>query len=74
MSKLYELEQNIMDCWSICEDLSTVYKQIGDGSVAPTEDQLMNALLGLEQVYQWKFEQMFENYEDVVKEVRACTQ
>ena len=63
---MYELEQSIMDCWSVCNDIETLYKQVGDGAVAPTEDQLMNALLGMQQVYQWKFEQLFDKYEDML--------
>mgnify|MGYP006073251123 CR=1 FL=1 len=68
--KLYDLEVNIMDCWSVCNDLETVFKQIGDGERVPTEDELMNALMGIQQVYQWKFEQLFYNYEMVLKSQR----
>jgi hypothetical protein len=30
MTKLHDLEEKIMDCWSICNDLETVFQQIGD--------------------------------------------
>jgi hypothetical protein len=50
--------------------LETVFKQIGDGERVPTEDELMNALMGIQQVYQWKFEQLFYNYEMVLKSQR----
>ena len=26
-----DLEQNIMECWNVCEDLGTVYRQMCDG-------------------------------------------
>lgn len=64
--QLYDLEQPIMECWNICEDLKTVFKQIGDGAREPTTDELMNALMGMEQLYQWKFEQLFYTYETVI--------
>jgi hypothetical protein len=68
MSKMYELEPMIMDCWHVCDDLKVVFKQIGDGERDPTPDELMNALMGVEQLYQWKFEQLFNKYEDVLRD------
>ena len=67
MAKLYDLEPMIMDCWHVCNDLEAVFRQIGDGEREPTQDELMNALIGMQQVYQWKFEQLFFKYEDVIK-------
>ena len=66
MTKVHKLEEKIMDCWSICNDLKTVYQQIGDGEREPTSDELMNALMGMQQLYQWKFEQLFSSYGDVI--------
>ena len=64
-STLYDLEPHIMDCWSVCNDIETVFKQIGDGHPEPTEDEIMNALMGMQQIYQWKFEQLFNRYEKI---------
>jgi hypothetical protein len=65
MTKLQELEQHIMDCWSVCNDLETVFRQIGDGDTDPSPDELMNTLMGMQQLYQWKFNQMFNKYEEM---------
>ena len=54
-----------MDCWSVCNDLETVFKQIGDGERELTEDEMMNTLMGMQQLYQWKFEQLFNKFEDI---------
>jgi hypothetical protein len=70
MTTLYDLEQPIMDCWSVCDDLDTMYRQIGDGERDPTQDELINALIGMRQLYQWKFEQLFDKYEQVIKTQR----
>ena len=67
MTKLQELEPHIMDCWSVCADLETVFKQIGDGEREPTQDEMMNTLMGMQQLYQWKFDQLFFKYEDIIK-------
>ena len=66
LTKLRDLEPMIMDCWSVCNDLETVFRQIGDGERDPTPDELMNALMGMQQVYQWKFEQLFNKYEELL--------
>jgi len=66
MSKLHDLEEKIMDCWSVCNDIETVFKQIGDGEREPTPDEIMNALMGMQQLYKWKFEQLFSKYEDII--------
>ena len=68
MSKMYELEPMIMDCWHVCDDLQVVFKQIGDGEREPTQDELMNVLMGMQQLYQWKFEQLFFKYEEVIRD------
>ena len=70
MPKLYDLEPMIMDCWQVCNDLEVVFRQIGDGEREPTPDELMNTLMGMQQLYQWKFEQLFFKYEQVIAEGR----
>ena len=67
MAKLNDLEEKIMDCWSVCNDLETVYQQIVDEEREPTTTELINALMGMQQLYQWKFEQLFYKYEQVLK-------
>ena len=56
-----------MDCWKVCNDLETVFKQIGDGEREPTQDELINTLMGIHQLYEWKFEQLFEMFEMVIR-------
>jgi hypothetical protein len=68
MPKLYDLEQMIMDGWHVGDDLQVIFKQIGDGERDPTQDELMNALMGMQQLYQWKFEQLFFKYEEVLRD------
>ena len=65
MTKLNELEPMIIDCWNVCKDLKTMYKQVGDGEREPTHDEMMNTLMGMQQLYEWKFEQLFFKYEEL---------
>ena len=66
MAKLYDLEPMILDCWRVCDDLEVVFKQVGDSE--PTEDELMNALIGMRQVYQWRFEKLSLKYEELCRD------
>jgi len=70
--KLYDLESHIMDCWAVCDDIETIFKQVGDGETEPTPDEIMNALLGIKQLYHWKFEQLFNVYEIILKVQREA--
>ena len=69
--KLHDLEQPIMNCWHVCNDLDVIFKQMYDGEREPTRDELSNALMGIQQLYEWKFEQLFFMYEQVIKSQHA---
>lgn len=63
----FELEQHIMNCWHVVDDVKTLHIQFMDkGNM--TEDQISNYLLGLETIYQTKFEQLFDVFEKLVRE------
>lgn len=59
-----ELEQDIMDAWHVVDDINTVYHR----SEGLSEDQLMNVLLGIKELYQLKFEKLFDTFEKYVAE------
>lgn len=65
MTNQFDLEQQIMTCWNICEDIKTITKM--HDIRAMTEDELMNALIGLETLYQMKFEILFDMFERMIK-------
>lgn len=69
MTKFNELEQKIMSCWSVCEDIQEL-RSIRDTRQL-TEDELDNYLLGLVALYQIKFENLFSLYEQLLKERAA---
>lgn len=61
----FDFEQGIMNCWNIVEDIKLI-SQMNDIREL-SEDELMNALLGLETLYQMKFEILFNGFERMVK-------
>jgi hypothetical protein len=66
MSKQFDLEQSIMGCWNIIEDLKTLQRVVMDKRIS--DDDTANILIGIEKLYQLKFEQCFETFEDFLKE------
>lgn len=63
----FDLETDIMTCWSIVEDIKELNRCMLDRRKM-TEDEISNYLLGLETIYQVKFERLFETFEKLVRQ------
>jgi hypothetical protein len=63
----FNLESDIMNCWSIVEDIKELNRCMLDRRKM-TEDEISNYLLGLETIYQVKFERLFETFEKLVQQ------
>jgi hypothetical protein len=66
MTNRFDLEQQIMNCWNIVDDIKAL-SAITDHR-ATTEDEVQNYLLGLATIYQVKFETLFHTFENCIKE------
>ena len=64
-SDIFELEQSLMRCWGVVEDLKSVYNAEG---IYNDEDKMQNALLGLITLYDIKFDECFKQFEMMCKE------
>ncbi len=62
----FDLEQDIMKCWSVTEDIDLLYRNVMERDL--TTDDIANALLGIKTLYEMKFEEMFSNFETLVHE------
>jgi hypothetical protein len=62
----YDLEQQIMECWHITDDIKIVSEEIIEGDLS--KDQISNVLLGLEQLYILRFNKLFRTYEQLLAE------
>jgi len=60
----FDLEQQIMECWSITTDIENLRIAL-DSSM--TEDQLDNYLLGLTAIYEVKFNKLFDTFGELIQ-------
>ena len=63
--KGFNLEDLIMECWQVTSDIKVVYEEYLDSPTPMSEDELANILIGMEYMYQRKFERLFREYEAV---------
>lgn len=63
IEKMQDLEQQIMDCWGMVDDIKSCCqaKYIND-------DRVLNLLNGLSELYQIKFENLWQTYEAALGE------
>ena len=60
----FDFEQQIQKCWIITDDLGEVAESILDRDLTP--DQTVNALTGLQQMYELKFNKLWDMFEGVI--------
>ena len=71
MSNRFDLEQQILSCWHITDDIRILHKAVLEGKLDDqelTKDEISNYLLGLETIYNMKFQELFNTLETVIKE------
>ena len=62
----FDFEQQIMSCWNITTDLKDLNEGVLESNLS--KDQISNALMGLEQLYQLRFEKLFRQFETLIQE------
>ncbi len=62
----FELEQQILDCWGITEDLDILFEAVMDKDLA--QDKIANIILGLKDLYHLKFERTFNTFEGCIRD------
>lgn len=67
MTDRFDLEQQIMGCWQIVDDLKVLFENVVEDENL-TKDSISNVVLGLEQLYQMKFDKLFRTFEQVTKD------
>jgi hypothetical protein len=65
MTDRFDLEQNIMRCWNITEEIELLNKNVLEKEMS--RDDISNFLLGLKTIYNAKFEELFDNFSELIK-------
>ena len=61
----FTLEDQIMQCWGVTDDIEMIYYT---EALYQDEDRMMNVLLGLHELYNIRFQRMFDTFEKMVHE------
>ena len=67
--KIFDLEQEIMKAWHVVDDIDLLHENVIETDMS--RDEIANALLGLESIYNMRFEKVFNMFEDLCKEYHA---
>ena len=64
----FDLEQRIMQCWQVVDDLDVLFANVMNADSPSTHDEIANVLLGMKQLYDMKFYTLMSTYEKYIKE------
>ena len=65
----FDFEQQIMACWNVTSDIRTVTEYLLDAPLEDgREDKIANMLMGIEALYNAKFDKLFSQFEDLVRD------
>lgn len=70
---IFDLEQQILECWNVSSDLEMVTKYFLDDPKfadikGETWDEMANKYFAIQELYELKFERMWKTFEQVTKE------
>jgi len=64
MSHNFDLEEKIMDCWKVVDDIKFICEEYYDDIEPMNPDKMANLLLGMEEMYKRKFERLWNDFEN----------
>jgi hypothetical protein len=66
MSDQFDLEQGIMECWNVTEELKLLFEELVESDDFDY-DKASNFVLGLSTIYESKFQKLFRTFEEFLK-------
>lgn len=67
MGKQFDLEQQILACWNVTSDLDVLLENVIEND-SLTKDNISNVVLGMQELYELKFDKCFRTFEEFLKE------
>ena len=64
MSDRFDVEQGILSCWHVTDDIDLLYKKVMETEMST--DDIANFLLGLKTIYNAKFDSLFAAFEETI--------
>ncbi len=61
----FDLEQEILNCWRVVDDLKILYENVLENSTLD-RDEVANILIGLSQLYEMRFDKTFRIFEECI--------
>tara|TARA_Y100001933_G_C19013175_1_gene569872 strand:- start:5702 stop:5929 length:228 start_codon:yes stop_codon:yes gene_type:complete len=65
--KMEQFESDMSDTYNIFNELETILYKVGDAPIQPTEDELMNMLIGVISLHKVRYEKMWASWNDFQK-------
>lgn len=66
MRNRFDLEQELLDCWKVTDDVQLLYDKVMNGGM--TTDEIANVLLGVVSLYNLKFDKCWETFGQCVSD------
>ena len=66
MADRFDLEQGILKCWNVTDDIDLVYRKLMDNPDELDVDEISNLLLGIKSLYDLKFDELFNTFEQLI--------
>lgn len=66
MMDRFDLEEAISEVFTTNEELEVLLYRIGDSPVTPTEDELLNMLIGIKELNKVRYEKLWNTFECLI--------
>ena len=63
-----QFESDMSDTYNIFNELETILYKVGDAPAQPTEDELMNMLIGVMDLHKVRYEKMWASWNEFQKQ------
>jgi hypothetical protein len=78
--QIIEVRERLASMYNVVDDIDNIIYRVGDCEKQPSEDQLLNMLIGMNEMYMVKHERVCTAFEQLVKKTHeqekldSCTQ
>ena len=63
----FDLEEHMSAMSILGDDIDTVIHAYGDAEIKPTEDDMLNMLIGIKALHEARYQRMWQTFEHLIK-------